>query len=162
MYCTKCGSQVLDGSVACTNCGATMGGVAAAQFASAPYQESAQASYQQPLQQAYQQGSYAAAGSYVETTGVERALAMSVYWGLLPLIFCWVVADEEAGPYVRHHLNQALVLAIGFVISWALSIVVIGFLLGIALFVLTIIGTVEASRGETTGLPLLGKIKILK
>lgn len=99
---------------------------------------------------------------YAQTTGVSRALAMSAYWGLLPLIFTWAVGDKDNDPFIRHHLNQALVILIGSLIAGVLSLIVIGFILAIYLLVVTIIGTVNAYNSEMTELPLIGKIKILK
>lgn len=118
--------------------------------------------YQQPnAQQQYQQPQ-AAQKIYAPTTGTSRALAMSVYWGLLPLIFAWVVGDKDTDPFLKHHLNQGLVLLIAGLISGFLAFVIIGGLLAIAVLVFMVMGTLQAYHGEVTELPFIGKIKILK
>lgn len=122
------------------------------------YQQQAQTGYQQP----YQQQPQANQKVYAQTTGNSRALAMSAYWGLLPLIFCAVVGEKDTDPFIRHHLNQALVCLLGSIIALLLSVVIIGGILGIYLIVMIIMGTVHASHGEMTELPLIGKIKIYK
>ena len=119
-----------------------------------------QQSYQQQQQQ-YQQAA-ATQKTYAYTTGTSRALAMSVYWGLFPLIFAWAVADKDTDPFIRHHLNQGLVIFIGGIISAILAFVIIGGIIAIYLFVMMIMGTIQAYHGEVTELPLVGKIKILK
>ena len=219
MICPKCGSNVLDGSAFCENCGASLAEAsvatataaaasvaaaaaaadqtvakaaaapAASQYAQysqggpsvhyssqqaynqgkAPGYTAQQASYQQQsyqqtYQQQYQQQQQAAAAQkvYAQTTGTSRALAMSTYWGLLPLIFAWVVGDKDTDTFLRHHLNQALVLFIATLISSFLAVFIIGGLLAIVCLVFIIMGTIQAYHGEMTELPLIGKIKILK
>ena len=125
------------------------------------YQQQYQQPFQQPGQAAYQQP---ASGQkvYAETTGTSRALAMCAYWGLLPLIFAYVVGDKDTDPFIRHHVNDALVLFIGGIISSFLMLLIIGFIAIIFLFVMVIMGTVRAYHGEITPLPLISSIKILK
>ena len=125
----------------------------------------AQATYQQDgayQQQAMYQQPQTTQKVYANTTGNSRALAMSAYWGLLPLIFCAVVGDKDTDPFIRHHLNQALVIFIGSIIAAVTSFIIVGGILAIYLLVMVIMGTVHASHGEMTELPLIGKIKIYK
>jgi uncharacterized membrane protein len=89
-------------------------------------------------------------------------MAMSMYWGLLPLVFAAMIADKDTDPFIKHHLNQALVIFIGSLIAALLSIIIIGGILGIYLLVMIIMATVHAYHGEMTELPLIGKIKIIK
>lgn len=124
--------------------------------------QQAQPGYQQP---GYQQPGYQQPSQqkiYAQTTGTSRALAMSIYWGMLPLIFAAAVADKDTDPFIKHHLNQGLVLFLGGLIAALLSIIIIGGLLAIYLLVMVIMGTVQAYNGEMTELPLIGKIKIIK
>ena len=182
MICVNCGNQMEDGTVYCTNCGGRQTGDFSAFSANAQSGSSqlywGEADANATGWRAAGQGATAACGgqSYqaaasqpmasqkalTTATGNQRALAMCVYWGLLPLIFCWAVSDSEHDPFVRHHLNQALVLTIGIFISLVLTVVLVGSLLGMFIFVMSIIGTVNASHGEMAELPLIGKIKLLK
>ena len=163
MICPNCGANIADTAVFCGNCGSPMPAQPAAQ--PAPVEQAyQQPTYQQQPQQAYQQQAYqqAAYQQYVPISGTSRALAMSAYWGLLPLIFAWTVGDKDTDLFLRHHLNQALVILIGELISCVLAIILIGGIIALYLFVMTIMGTVQAYHGEMTELPLVGKIKILK
>lgn len=116
---------------------------------------------QQPSgqQQQSQQPKPAAQKIYAATTGTTRAAAMATYWGLLPLIFVWAVGDKDADPFIRHHLNQALVCLIGMLCS---VIPFIGWIVSIVALVLAVMGTIQAYHGEITPLPLIGTLKILK
>ena len=168
MICPNCGANIADTAVFCGNCGTPMPAQPAAQ--PAPVEQAyQQPTYQQQPQQAYQQQAYqqqpyqqAAYQQYVPISGTSRALAMSAYWGLLPLIFAWTVGDKDTDLFLRHHLNQALVILIGVLIGCILAIILIGGIIALYLFVMIIMGTVHAYHGEMTELPLVGKIKILK
>ena len=187
MNCPNCNAEIKTGSSFCPSCGVNIAEAQAAAVsavaANTPPQDAMEpASYGAPVvpvatayqqqgygqaQNEYQQAGYQQqpAGTqkmYAETTGTSRALAMSTYWGLLPLIFAYAVGDKDSDPFIRTHVNNALVLFIGGVISSFLMILIIGFLLLIFLFVMTIMGTVRAYNGEITPLPLIGNIKILK
>ena len=86
---------------------------------------------------------------------------MSVYWGLLPLIFALVVCDKS-DPFIRHHLNQALVLFIGSIIAMVTAFFIIGGILAIVILVFTIMATIDAYNGIIKPLPLIGSIEIVK
>ena len=86
---------------------------------------------------------------------------MCLYVGLLPLIFGFAVRDKD-DQFITFHLNQALVVFIGAIVSAILSPVIIGGLLGIFVLVVAIMAIVSAYNGEMTEMPLLGKIKIIK
>ena len=91
----------------------------------------------------------------------KRALAMCLYAGLLPMIFGFAVRDKS-DEFITFHLNQALVVFLGAIISAMLSAVIIGMLLGIYILVMAIMGMVSAYNGNMNELPLIGKIKIVK
>lgn len=86
-------------------------------------------------------------------------------------IISYCAGDKEGAKF---HLNQSLVLNIGYTAVWLIPIFlgfipVIGFiiklacwLLDIALFVLWIIGLIAAIKDEEKAIPILGGIKILK
>ena len=93
---------------------------------------------------------------------------------LVPLL-----AAKES-PFARYHTNQGLALAIVEIAWWILSAIltaiagasyslgliaivgVISWILGIIFLVFSIIGIVNAAKGEMKPLPLIGGIKILK
>ena len=81
------------------------------------------------------------------------------YFGILWLVGLIAAKDE---PDVKFHVNQGIVLTIGWVAAGVLSFIFIGFILDIVLFVFSIMGIVSAAKGEQKELPLIGKIKILK
>ena len=81
--------------------------------------------------------------------------------GLLGIIFALIVRDEN-DEFITHHLNNNVVLLIGFLISAFLSIVLIGGLLAIYLIVMMIMGIISAYNGDMKELPLIGKIRIIK
>ena len=80
----------------------------------------------------------------------------------------WLVAyfagDKEGAKF---HLNQSLVVNLGFIISGIISCIpLIGWIIyavaGIFLVVCWILGLIAAINEEEKEIPLLGKIKILK
>ena len=81
--------------------------------------------------------------------------------GLIGLIICLVVRDQD-DEFITHHLNNNVVLCIGFVISALTSMIFIGMILGLYLFVMLIMGIVSAYNGDMNELPLIGKIHIVK
>lgn len=103
----------------------------------------------------------------------NKAIFILSYLGILfflPLIVC---PESKVG---RFHANQGLVLFITSVASQIIHIILQsllplsfwGFLsflfsmVGIALFVLMIIGMINASKGEQKSLPIIGSIQIIK
>ena len=81
------------------------------------------------------------------------------YLGILWLVGLIAAKDE---PDVRFHVNQGIVLTIGWFVAALLSFILIGFLLDVVLTVFAIMGIINAAKGEQKELPLIGKIKILK
>lgn len=80
----------------------------------------------------------------------------------------WIVAffagDKEGAKF---HLNQALVIWLGFIIvNIVMQITIVGAIIGLVgwvfLIVCFFIGLISACKGEEKEIPLLGKIKILK
>lgn len=140
--CNKCGVGCDDALKICPHCGASLddGGV---------------------------QSNVDGAGATVE----ERLMAIFSYLGLLFLVPLFVGANSK---YVRYHANQGLtlficevVIAIFSTILWVISHTGRIFSLAICLplylvtVVFMVVGIVHAVGGETTGLPIIGKIKIL-
>ena len=111
-----------------------------------------------------------------DATDIERNRYMAVlaYLGILVLV---PLLCARESPYARFHTNQGLVLCVAAIIysiaslvinavvmtiSWKLSfITMIPALAGIIFIVLAVIGIVNAVKGRTDDLPLIGKFRII-
>ncbi|WP_067974260.1 DUF4870 domain-containing protein [Nocardiopsis trehalosi] len=129
-----------------------------------PYQQSHQQPYggqQQYGQQQYGQQPYGAPGQQGgPSSSDDRTMAMLAHIGgavvgfILPLILYLVKKDDS--PYVRYHAAQALnfqiMMVIGYVIAGALTLIIIGYLLWLVLWVgglvFGILAGMAANRGE--------------
>ena len=156
-FCGKCGAQLNDGAKFCPSCGAPTGS-----------EQAQQQTYQQPQQQAY-----APVQSDAQQNKVMGILAYLSWLVIVP----WIAAKES--PFARYHTNQGLVLAIVEIAWWILSAIltaiataayslgflavigVISWILGIVFLVFSILGIVNAAKGEMKPLPIIGGIKIL-
>lgn len=157
-FCGKCGAQLNDGAKFCPSCGAPTGS-----------EQAQQQTYQQPQQQAY-----APVQSDAQQNKVMGILAYLSWLVIVP----WIAAKES--PFARYHTNQGLVLAIVEIAWWILSAIltaiataayslgflavigVISWILGIVFLVFSILGIVNAAKGEMKPLPIIDGIKILK
>ncbi len=157
-FCGRCGAQLNDGAKFCPSCGAPTGS-----------EQAQQQTYQQPQQQAY-----APVQSDAQQNKVMGILAYLSWLVIVP----WIAAKES--PFARYHTNQGLVLAIVEIAWWILSAIltaiataayslgflavigVISWILGIVFLVFSILGIVNAAKGEMKPLPIIGGIKILK
>jgi len=77
------------------------------------------------------------------------------------IFFIPLLTDAKNDPFVKYHVKQGLVLFIGYIVTMIVGMIpVIGWiispLLGIFLFVLFIIGIMNAVNGKETPLPVLG------
>jgi len=98
----------------------------------------------------------------------NKGMAVLSYFGLLILIPFFIARND---PFVRYHINQGLVLFLVDIICGILGSIIgaipvvggiITLALGIVIFVLFIIGIINAVKGEMKPLPLIGGIEILK
>ncbi|MBQ2899028.1 MAG: hypothetical protein IJE28_04735 [Oscillospiraceae bacterium] len=98
----------------------------------------------------------------------NKGMAVLSYFGLLILIPVFIARND---PFVRYHINQGLVLFLVDIICGILGSIIgaipvvggiITLALGIVIFVLFIIGIINAVKGEMKPLPLIGGIEILK
>lgn len=101
----------------------------------------------------------------------DKVYGVLSYLGILWLVGLLASKSE----YTKFHVNQGIVLfiievaagilsvIIGFIpfVGWILS-GIIGGVVGLACFVLAILGIVNAAQGEMKALPVIGSIKILK
>ena len=98
----------------------------------------------------------------------NKGMAVLSYFGLLILIPVFIARND---PFVRYHINQGLVLFLVDIICGILGSIIgaipvvggiITLALGIVIFVLFIIGIINAVKGEMKPLPFIGGIEILK
>lgn len=96
----------------------------------------------------------------------SKATGIVAYISIIGWIIAYFAGDREGAKF---HLNQALVLDLSMiVVSFATSILafipllggLVGGLLGLAMFVLWIMGIVYAAKEEEKELPLIGMIKL--
>ena len=88
-------------------------------------------------------------------TGDKNMIAILSYLGILLLIPLLAAKDDT---FVKYHVKQGLVLLITWIIaSFIIWIPFIGWAVGIALFVLMIIGIVNVVQGKQAPLPIIGK-----
>ena len=103
-------------------------------------------------------------------------MAILAYFGILVIVPILAAKDSK---FAKFHANQGLVLCICWVVMCvALSILstlvyklafflgmiisLLSFVVYIGLFVLAVLGIVNAAKGEAKELPLIGKYQILK
>ena len=143
-YCTNCGKEFKSGEHFCTACGAKMA-------------ETAEKTYEKDVAE-------------------NKVFAIFAYIGILVLIP--ILAAPKDSKFARFHANQGLVLLISEVILsavgaflellggvlWILGVVLIpaGVVLQAIPVIWMIIGIVNAARGETKELPIIGQYTILK
>jgi uncharacterized membrane protein len=97
-----------------------------------------------------------------EDINKNKTNAILCYLGIL-IIIPFLNEEAKKSPFVQFHLNQGLVLLIGGVIVGAISwIPIIGWIIGIAWFVIWIMALISAASGEMKRAPLVGNIDILK
>lgn len=98
----------------------------------------------------------------------NKVMAVLSYIGILALI-PFLAAKES--PYAQFHAKQGLTLFIVEIVYSVLSVIlafipVIGLIvsgvLGLCVFVLVILGIVNAVQGQAKELPIIGMIKIFK
>lgn len=93
-----------------------------------------------------------------KTTGI---VAYITWIGLLIAFFA---GDKEGAKF---HINQALVIWLGYIVAYVISWVpivggLVAAVLDIFLFVCFILGLISACKDEEKEIPLIGQIKILK
>ncbi|MDR3289496.1 MAG: zinc-ribbon domain-containing protein [Peptococcaceae bacterium] len=133
-FCQKCGTQLQDGVNFCPDCGAQTGAAPA----------------QSPTPQAATPSNDAAE---------NKGMAILAY-------FLWFVpllaGAHKTSPFVKYHTNQAIILCIVGVCGAIVSIVpIINFLLIFlypVLFVLFVMGIINAAQEKTKPLPIIGNL----
>lgn len=93
----------------------------------------------------------------------KKATAIVAYvFGVIGVLIGILAGDKEGAKF---DLNQALILGIAYIVFYVISRIPVIGLVGsigcLAVFVLEIMGIINAAKGEEKALPLVGGIKIL-
>ncbi len=116
--------------------------------------------YQQPnYQQSYQQEPYR---SGPQLSNSSKTASILSYFTWIGFLIGYFIGDKK-DPFTRFHLNQALVLNIGFtIINIVSNWFSIFSLLGLVLFVFAVLAIVKCAKGEMYKVPILGDIQLIK
>ena len=152
LTCKQCGTQVEDGVMNCTNCGAPI---------EAPVQQN------QPIDLSEKFNEFnntADTTSEYDAQDIEKNKVMALLAYILFFIPLLAAKDSK---FARFHTNQGLVLFLGGIIASVVAVIpVIGWIVapiaGLVITVLAIIGILNALNGRAKELPVIGKFKILK
>lgn len=182
-YCVKCGAKVDDGIRYCPYCGGEI------PLGQGQYDQQGQGQDQQYYDHGGQQSQYGQQGQYSqqgpygqqregyfhpEDVRANKVIAVLSYIGILVLVP--LLAGNKSSEYLRHHIDQGLVIWIGSLLAdilsgggflgfaffssvWPLELV--GGILSLVFFILMIVGIVDACRGVRRELPVVGAFKIL-
>ena len=170
-FCTQCGAQIDDNAVICPSCGAKTNN------ANTNANNNFNAGFTPPPSP----NGNAMGNDFTfqyDPYDVQQNKAMAVlsYIGLLFLIPLLAAPNS---PYARFHTNQGLILfitdAVGGIIVGILSAIlglipILGAILvvlitgayGIGIFVLLVMGIVNAATGKAKELPIVGKFRLIK
>jgi len=90
----------------------------------------------------------------------NKLMAILCYFG--PLVFI-PIFTAKGSPFVRFHANQGFTLFLAWVASVVLDGVfwLIGWILGVAVFVFAILGIVYAAQGREQELPFIGHLRLV-
>ncbi len=86
----------------------------------------------------------------------KKTTDMVAYVTWVGLLIAFIAGDREKSKF---HLNQALVV---WLVGFLSVIPLVGWIIGIAAFVLAVMGFISAVNGEEKPLPIVGGIKLLK
>jgi uncharacterized membrane protein len=98
----------------------------------------------------------------------NKVFAILAYFGILFLIPLFAAKES---PFARFHANQGLILFLLQIVLYIAGIVlifipyiggIISVLLWLGFVALAIIGIINAAKGETKELPLIGGFKLIK
>jgi uncharacterized membrane protein len=155
-FCTNCGANVPEGSIACPACGKEVN--------PAPPQPQ-----YQPQQQYYAGGGYSQASGPSYQAGdadiqENKGISILCYFGILLLI---PLLTKPNSAFVKYHSNQGLVLLIFSIACAVINVIpilgqiisIVGSIFSVVCF---IIGIINAAGGKMKPLPLIGGITILK
>lgn len=152
LTCKQCGTQVEDGVMNCTNCGA-------------PIESPVQQNQPVDLSEKFNEfNNTADTTSEYDAQDIEKNKVMAVLAYILFFIPLLAAKDSK---FARFHTNQGLVLFLGGIIASVVAVIpVIGWIIApiasLVITVLAVIGIINALNGRAKELPVIGKFKILK
>lgn len=92
---------------------------------------------------------------------VTLAHAGTIVFGFVPALIVWLIGKDRSkfvADEAKEALNFAIFLTIIYVVGWILSVILIGFLLLLAGFVISLIfciqGAMAANKGQTYRYPM--------
>jgi len=96
----------------------------------------------------------------------NKIMAVIAYIGIL-VVVPLATGKYKISPFLKFHVNQAIVFCIGYAISTLICIIpfvgfLVGGILGLGIAVLQIISIVNTLKGETKSFPIIEGIKIIK
>jgi len=96
-------------------------------------------------------------------TDEGKTIAIISYITWVGLIIAFVMNSDKKNDFAKFHIRQSLILMIAMLFIWIVMMFpyigwFIGWLLGIVLFVLWILGLVAAVNGEKKEVPILGSL----
>lgn len=152
LTCKQCGTQVEDGVMNCTNCGAPI---------EAPVQQNKPIDLSEKFNEF---NNTADTTAEYDAQDIEKNKVMAL---LAYIIFLIPLLAAKDSKFARFHTNQGLVLFLGGIIASVVAVIpVIGWIVapiaGLVITVLAIIGILNALNGRAKELPVIGKFKILK
>ena len=152
LTCKQCGTQVEDGVMNCTNCGASI---------EAPVQQNQPFDLSEKFNEL---NNTADTTSEYDAQDIEKNKVMAL---LAYIIFLIPLLAAKDSKFARFHTNQGLVLFLGGIIASVVAVIpVIGWIIapiaGLVITVLAVIGIINALNGRAKELPVIGKFKILK
>ena len=177
MICYNCGNEVTTEGTNCPFCGAILsptGGNTAEYNQQAANQQTQgaqnQGYYSQgaPNQGYYNQGQQQGywGGNQQSSQLKPETAAIICYITWIGLLIAFIASDKN-DPFLKHHLNNALIIVIASVVfSICAAVPVIGWLVAVAgeifIVVCFFMGLIGAINKQYTELPLIGNIKIIK
>jgi uncharacterized membrane protein len=142
-YCSSCGTQMVDNAAFCPSCGkaAVAGSTGAA-----------------PAPAQVQQGSTASA------SGLQDNVAGALAYLVIPAIVFLVVEPYNKNKFIRFHSFQAIIYWMASIIlqaiAWMIPILnlVLGPIIGLAIFIGWIVLLIKAFQGTMFKLPVIGDL----
>lgn len=169
-FCPKCGEAVTDDLQFCPKCGVNLKTGEAPKQEGSNFEETARSTFD-----ALNQTEDTTQDFNADDILKNKGLSVLSYLGILFLIPLLAAKDSR---FARFHVNQGLVLFLvnilfQFVLGIFRSVIgsltigrlvssFLGFVGGIFLIVLAVIGIINAAKGRAKKLPLIGTISLLK
>ena len=174
-FCPKCGKQLEENTTVCPSCNA--------QEEQSATTENTQGTSSQPnVLQKLNNTSDTTSEYDAKDIADNKLMALLSYLSILVLVPMFAAPNSK---FTRFHVKQGFTLFLAyiglFIVNFLLGmiktthyiwgvpyqttpgiVVFIGWLLGIPLFVLSILGIINAVQGRAKELPIIGKITILK